>query len=475
MIRRLSILFCTCLISSASLAADYCDLDTALAAYNSAIKRQKLGDVEAAHKTFLELADHAVAPAQRHVAKYYLEESRDQNALENAVMWAQLAVWGGDQEAGQIFKRLVETSRYEVEQTGQDWARYWKPRQPDCRTPSTEDKGDDDFRTIGRFPVIRHEDLDEETFARVVTRLSEALETVDQVAPYFSSLVQLIPAFEIIHGEGTDRHIDWDANDGVLKISSGYFNDKTARQLSYSLALAVQRLLFAKIKDATFVDQIAVTFGSIKVYGSLYGDVKTKRFLKLAKDALKLSHKLPTVFYDQVKNLDEIHYMPPSRYHLSSLPYHDAFSHYDHMRSSPDRRMVVVNHKIGFESAEDLLLDLVKLGTQAQQHAVIDQLRAQVGGDRREDAILKALEGQMDEAKAIFSQNASRQKKLIDSWDEFGPEGIARFYCDAVYNQVKAAIVMKLQSNKVNRMVKFRECKKARDAWRNRKKIKSNN
>ena len=461
--------FCLCLFPISAEATDYCDVETALASYKTAMKRQALGDVEAAHKIFLDLAEQAIAPAQRHVAEYYLEESRDDSALENAIMWSQLAAWGGDLKAQQIVQRVIDSASHSVEKVGRDWATYWKPQQPDCTVPTHKDEGDDDFKTIGRFPVVRHEDVDEETFITFTERLREAVEIVDQTAPYFSSLIQLIPAFEIVEGKGTDRFVYWDEESGILQLSSGYLQDQTARQLSYMLVLSVQRHLFDNIKDAKFVDQIADAYGPVKIIGSLYGDVKTKRFISLFKDALKLAHKLPIVFYDKVNNLDEIYYMPPSRYHVSRLPSEKAYAVYDHKRSASDRRMAVFYHKVGFENAGEILIELVRLGTQAQQHMIIDSYRNKIGGKKREDAILKALEGNLDAAQSIFTQKASKQKELIEQWDEKGPDGIKRFYCEAVFSQIKAAIALNLEPNRVSRMVKMKNCKKAREAWKNRK------
>ena len=87
-------------------ANEFCDMDTALSAYKAAYNRKKFGNVESAQKTFLKLGNAGIAPAQRHVAEYYLEESREDMALENAIMWSQLAAWGGDDKAKDIVKDI---------------------------------------------------------------------------------------------------------------------------------------------------------------------------------------------------------------------------------------------------------------------------------------------------------------------------------------------------------------------------------
>jgi len=454
-----------CMVSTSALAADYCDMDTALASYKSAVQRKKIGDEEGAHKIFKDLAEASIAPAQRHLAQYYLEESREDMALEKAIMWSQLAAWGGDEDAQLIAKQAVEASRHQVSEIGLTWARDWRPVKPDCVVADLSKKNDDDFKTVSRYPVIRAENLDEDVFASFSIQLNEALRIVDQVAPYFSPLVELIPAFEIIPGEGADRFIQWDEDNDWVQISAAYLKDQSARQLSYSLVLTVQRRLFEKMKDAQFVDQISGNYGPVKFYGSLYGDVKTKKFLKLFHDAFKMARKLPVVLRDKVNSIDEIYYMPPSRYHFSRLPSKDVFASYDYKRSRPEKRMITVSHKIAFEDAAQIKLPINHPFPKPRNNTIIEGYKGQVDGKDREEAILKALEGELSAVQSLFSKKTSKHKEMIDAWDESGPDGINKLYCAATYDQMKAAIFLNIPANKVSRTVKMKGCKKARAAW----------
>ncbi len=463
-----ALIFATSLSLSphAAQATDFCDVETALSSYKAAFNRKKLGDEDSAFKSFMRLAEIGIAPAQRHVALYFLEESRENLAIENAIMWARLASWGGDKDAQKILKQSVEAARHAVVEAGLAWAKDWRPKKPDCFSVNASDEGDEDFKVIGRFPVIRAEGLDEETFSQFGLRLEEALLITDQVAPFFSPLADLIPAFEIIEGKGADRYISWDEDNGWLQVSSGYLRDKTSRQLSYSLILAVQRHLFNKIKDATFVDQIASNYGAIQLYGSLYGDVKTDRFITLLKEAIKNVRRLPVVMRDKVNLINEIHYMPPSRYHVSRLGQGKVFAYYDHMRSRPEKRIGVISQKVGFEQSNDVILDLVRIGTQIQQHMMIEGFKGKVDGKKREDAILRALQGDMDAVNDMFTNQVGKQKDLIEHWDKKGPDGVSKLYCEAAFWQVKAAAALKMSPNRVTRIVKFKGCKKARSAWK---------
>ncbi|SCA55216.1 exported hypothetical protein [Candidatus Terasakiella magnetica] len=463
---RLLLLLCLSLLPLKAHATDFCDMDTMLASYKAAFNRQKLGDLESAHNSFKKLAKAAVAPAQRHVAQYFLEESRADMALENAIMWAQLAAWGGDEKAKTILKQAVESARHSVSEAGLRWAAQWRPEDTSCFVGEAAKIDDDDFQIVGRFPVVRHENVDEEVFAAMVTRLSQALENVTKVAVYFTPLIDLIPAFEVIEGEGTDRFIQWDADNDWIKVSSGFLQDSSPRQLAYSLVLTVQRRLFSLIKDASFADQVGTHYGKIKIYGSLYGDVRTKRFLKLFKEAIKEVRKLPVVLRDKVNYLDEIHYMPPSRYHAIRLASTKRFALYDHVRSGPEKRMMIVAQKMAFEEVDQIILELVRVGHQAQQHTYIEGMRGQVDGKKRENAILKALEGDMQGVAEAFTKTTAKKKKEVAHWDKAGPDGIAKLYCESVNAQVKAAIALKIHENRFSRTVDLKNCKKARAAWR---------
>ncbi len=452
-------------IQQTAQANSFCDMDTALAAYKAAYNREKRGDLKGAFRTFEKLAQAGVAAAQRHVATFYLEESRDKMALEKAIMWSQLAAWGGDRDSEGIVKRAVDAARYQVAETGLSWARDWRPQAADCDVSGNGKQADDDFQVAGRFPVIRQEKVDEDLFAAFVTRLQAAIENVDQVAPYFAPLVELIPAFEVIEGKEADRYIAWDEDNDWVQVSSGFLQDDTARQLAYSLILTVQRRLFAGLKDAEFHDQIATHYGKIKIFGSLYGDVETKRFLGLMSEAIKEARNLPLVLRDKVNFLDEIYYMPPSKYHRKRFLSKQPFAVYDDKRSHGDKRMMIVTHEIAFETPKQLILELVRVGDLAQQHAQIEGVRGQAEGKQREQAILKALEGNLVDLNKAFSRQMEKNQELVKQWDEKGPDGIKEVYCASVFSQAKAAIALKVNPIEVSRTVEFRNCKKARKAW----------
>lgn len=446
-------------------ASGLCDLETVVATYKAALQRKKLGDLESAHRMFLPLAQAAVAPAQRHVAEYFFEESREEFALERAIMWSRLAAWGGDDVAQTLVNQAREAARHSVSEAGLKWAADWRPTQQGCYGGSSEKADDDDFKMVGRFPAIRNESVSEEQFALFVGRLFEAILIVEKVAPYFSSLLDFIPAFEVIDGDGSDRFIEWNDDTGWIHISTGYLGDETARQLSFSLILAVQRKLFSELEDAVFVDQIATHWGKTQIFGSLYGDVKTPYFLKTVLAALKRARDLPVVLRDKVNMIDEIYYMPPSRYHFSRFASEKHFAHFDHIRSDAHKKRVIFAHRLAFETPDQIVTYLVKLGSQAQQANRIDAIKAQVGGENREKAFLKALEGDPKEVFGLLGKKSDAQKKMVDEWEEKGPDGVSKLYCEAVYDQTKAAIFLEIPRTKFTNVVKFGSCAKAKKAW----------
>lgn len=448
-------------------ASGFCDLDTVLASYKAAYKQKKYGDIDRAHKNFLKLAEAGVAPAQRHVARYYLEESREDMALEKAVMWAQLAAWGGDLDAREMVKPVVQSVRYKVAETGMNWAKNWRPTRPNCYDgPNASKKEVKDVQVVGRYPIIRHEDVSEDVFVAFATRLKGAIDSVGDVAPYFAPLAQLIPAFEVLDGEGSDRYIRWQSENGWVQVSTGFLEDRSPRQLAYNLVLVVQRHLYGEISDAEFYDQISTRYGKIKIFGSLYGDVETPRFLSEVTEAIKQARELPVVLRDKVNFLDEIYYMPPSRYHHSRFPSTKLFSTYDHQRSQPQKRMMVVSHELAFQTPQQLILELVRAGEIAQQHSRIEALNGQVNGKARENAILEALQGDPIKVQEAFRANTAKSQKIVEQWEEKGPDNIERIYCASVYSQVKAAIALKMEPIHVTQSIKFKGCREARKAWR---------
>lgn len=467
----LAFIICAVLFSmlASGHAKAYCDLETVIADYKVALKRHKIGDIDQAFKQFLPLAQAAVAPAQRYVARYYLEESYEDQAIEKGIMWAQLAAWGGDQEAAQRAKAAIEGARYAVSDKGQAMARNWRSSAPECARGSEGFNDETAFKVVNGVALIKSEKVSDADALSFALRLQEALILADQVAPYFSPLIQLVSTVRIVEGRFTDRFIEWNEEKGWLDVSVTYKNDETARQLSYALMLAMQRQIFAQIEDADFVDQVADRYGKVKIYGSLYGDVGTKRFIELVKDAYVAVRDLPVRVRDKVNLLDEIHYMPPSRYHRSRLTPDKDVARYDVKRSGPERRVGIIGQEITFETPQELALYLVKLGTFAHQNLLIEQYQAELNGEGREEAILKALEGNMQAAQALFSDRLADRQKIVTRWYEKGPSEMAEFQCQAAVDQVKAALALKVQNISVTKIINFKGCKEARTLWQQRR------
>lgn len=449
-------------------AKAYCDLETVVADYKVALKRHKIGDIDQAFKQFLPLAQAAVAPAQRYVARYYLEESYEDQAIEKGIMWAQLAAWGGDQEAAQRAKAAIEGARYAVSDKGQAMARNWRSSAFECARGQDFDE-ETVFKVVDGVALIKDEKVSDAEALSFALRLQEALILADQVAPYFSPLAQLVSTVRVVQDRFTDRFIEWNEEKGWLDVSLTYRNDETARQLSYALMLAMQRQIFAQVEDAEFVDQVADRYGKVKIYGSLYGDVGTKRFIELVKDAYVAVRDLPVRVRDKINLLDEIHYMPPSRYHRSRLTPDKDVARYDVTRSGPERRVGVIGQEITFETPQELALYLVKLGAFAHQNLLIEQYQAELNGEGREDAILKALEGNMQAAQALFSDRLADRQKIVTRWYEKGPSEMAEFQCQAAVDQVKAALALKVQNISVTKIINFKGCKEARTLWQQKR------
>lgn len=440
-------------------------MEAVLSAFKLGQERKAFDDQEGAHHIFKGLADIALAPAQREVALYYRDESRDDLALEKAIMWAQLATWGGDHDAAKLVQQLIKASRHKVVEDGLAMAKNWLPFQSHCTIPASSDSVSEDFAVAGHIAIARHENVPVDAFLALADRLNRAFDTAQKVAPKFFPLAQLIPMIEIVPGEGTERFIDWQTKKGRYLVSSTYLLDDSERQLAYGLVLAVQRQIYKSIEGAIFKDPIGLSFGRIEIFGSLYGDVRTQEFLKTVLEAVKLSHELPSVLHDLVYQIDEIYYMPPSRYHHSSFTHFKEFMTYDHKRSGSSRRLVRINHEIGLIDPEGVLLELVKVGHFAREHVRIEGLRNSLEGKMREESLLKALEGKIMEETGLKTNQLQQAKEDVTLWDQKGPTGNPRIVCDAVLAQTKAAMRLKISPLKVSRFVQMKSCKQARTLW----------
>jgi len=127
---------------------------------------------------------------------------------------------------------------------------------------------------------------------------------------------------------------------------------------------------------------------------------------------------------------------------------------------------MVVTHEIAFQTVEELILELVRVGELAQQHVRIEGMKGQVNSKKREDAILQALQGNLKKMEEAFTGQTAKKQESVTAWEANGPDAVTKVYCESVYAQVKAAIALKMDAISASQTIKFRNCAKARKVWR---------
>jgi hypothetical protein len=381
------------------------------AAYGQAaalLKAKKYGRAVAGIKM---LADAGHGPAQRHLAIMLRDGVGLPKSKSGATLWSELAFRSGDKAAKPITRKLRagldQISRAVLDQRLKDW-RVARLSCNEGKLSALPVKAGDDGAAL--IPDITLGRLVDDRGAEIMRRrFGEIIQAALAQDPMARIYLDAVDAYELYTGGRYHRYAGWknSKSKNIMRVPTNVFNDKSLKFFARMLTLTAKRKLYGQTPDAEFDDPLVRIIGGIKVYGSVYPDIRNGRFFQAMRQAFVLAKQLRPPVTKYIEIIDEIHYNPISKHFNRSGPADAAAAYYNKILSFNGHRMMFVRRNVLYGSPLFFMQTFVHEGT----HAVQDQ-RAQ--RYNREVPKLKRRLSKLQERAKGNTRQANRVKKDIN-------------------------------------------------------------
>ncbi|MEO5337941.1 MAG: hypothetical protein H7841_13780 [Magnetospirillum sp. WYHS-4] len=255
-----------------------------------------------------------------------------------------------------------------------------------------------------------------------------------------------VKRIEVVPGSDRNgRYVGWKSGDeGILRIALASFLDDRPDFTGHALALAVAGRHGRLRPDDPYLRRLR---GKTLV-GSVYPDVKNEPFFAAMEKAFALAERLPPAQRKAFDAIDAIHYVPHSQHFLKGGTVDSVAGFYSQALGEPGNRMVFIRRGIQWTSEMGLLLLLVHEGTHVLQHGVIERAERN-GGDAD---MVAAWHGREKDDRGIAKR--------------------MRFECEAVANEIHAAVALDAPPELIEESQYVKLCDNARvllAQWRDRR------
>jgi TPR repeat protein len=357
------------------------------------------------------LADAGHGPAQRNLAIMLRDGEGLPKSKSGAALWSELAFRSGDKAAKPITRKLRagldEISRAVLDER----LKAWRVARLSCNggkfSALPVKAGDDGAAlipgmTLGRLVDDRGAEIARRRFPEII---QAALAQYTMARIYLDA----VDGYEFYTGGRYHRYAGWKKNKSknIMRVPTNVFNDKSPKYFAHMVILTAKRKLYAQTPDAEFDDPLVLVIGGIKVYGSVYPDIRNGRFFQAMRKAFVLAKQLRPPVTKYIEIIDEIHYNPISKHFNRSGAADAAAAYYNKILSFDGQRMMFVRRNVLYGSPLFFMQTFVHEGT----HAVQDQRAERYN---REVPKLKRRLSKLHERGQGKTPRANRVKKDID-------------------------------------------------------------
>lgn len=387
-----------------------CSSADIVAGYGQAIALLKAKKHGRALPGLKSLANAGHGPAQRHLAIMLRDGDGIPKSKSGAALWSELAFRSGDKAAKSITRKLRagldQISRAVLDER----LNSWRVARLSCnggKLAALPVKAGDDAQLIpdmtnGRLVDDRGAEIARRRFGEII----QAALAQDAMARIY---LDAVDSYELYSGGRYHRYAGWKNNKSknIMRVPTNVFNDKSLKYFARMVTLTAKRKLYAQTPDAEFDDPLVRIIGGIKVYGSVYPDIRNGRFFQAMRQAFVLARQLRPPVTKYIEIIDEIHYNPISKYFNRSGAADAAAAYYNKILSFNGQRMMFVRRNVIYGSPLFFMQTFVHEGT----HAVQDR-RAQ--RYNREVPQLKRRLSKLQERGKGKSPRANRVKRDIE-------------------------------------------------------------
>ena len=427
-------------------AAKSCSLAKIAAGYHSGLDHFQRRDYRGAWARWAPLARAGLGPAQRHVAAMFSRGAGVKVSPERAAFWSALAFRDGDLKSRRLAPalraKLDDRSRQRLSAGLKDW----RASRLDCAGSRIavvkKDVKSGPLNIPLRFERRVRPDLQQSLqrgFPAVVTM---ALNSVPASRLYLDT----IKTIEFYPAARYDRYVGWRVkpHQHMMRVSSASMDDQSPVYLAKTIVLSAKRRVYGRLSDATFADPYLRVIEGVKVYGSVYPDIRNGEFFKIVRRALAMAKDLPPKLRRYVDIIDEIHYSPLSKHYIRSGVSDALGAFYDRIIGADQNRLIFVRREPRFSSPLYYLGAFVHEGTHAVQDQLADRWNHQIPKLRHQLAKLEAA-GQTASAQAKqVRKDIDRKHKYVSNWlrgikTATGRIADISFECEALANEVETA------------------------------------
>ena len=398
-------------ISAGPAGAEACSSEDIVSGYGQAVALLKAKKYGRALPGLKSLADAGHGPAQRHLAIMLRDGDGLPKSKSGATLWSELAFRSGDKAAKSITRKLRAGLDEIARAVLDERLKAWRVARLSCngsKLSALPAKAGNDGAAL--IPDMINGRLVDDRGAEIARRrFGEIIQAALAQDPMARIYLDAVDAYELYTGGRYHRYAGWKNNKSknIMRVPTNVFNDKTLKYFAHMLTLTAKRKLYAQTPDAEFDDPLVRIIGGIKVYGSVYPDIRNGRFFQAMRQAFVLARQLRSPVTKYIEIIDEIHYNPISKYFHRSGAADAAAAYYNKILSFDGQRMMFVRRNVLYGSPLFFMQTFVHEGT----HAVQDQ-RAQ--RYNREVPKLKRRLSKLQERGKGKSPRAGRVKKDID-------------------------------------------------------------
>ena len=408
-------------------AAAACSSAEIVTGYAQALALIKAKNYSRALPAMKRLADAGHGPAQRHLAIMLQDGNGISKSKSGAAMWSELAFRSGD-KTGKSMTRKLRAGLDEISRAVLDERlKAWSAARLSCNGGKLSalpvkagDTGKDLIQdlALGRLVDDRGAEIARRRFPEII----QAALSQDPMARIY---LDTVDGYELYTGGRYHRYAGWKKGrkKNIMRVPTNAFNDKSLKFFARMVTLTAKRRLYAQTTDAEFDDPLVRIIGGIKVYGSVYPDIRNGRFFQAMRQAFVLARQLRPPVTKYIKIIDEIHYNPISKHFNRSGAADAAAAYYNKILSFNGQRMMFVRRNVLYGSPLFFMQTFVHEGT----HAVQDK-RAQ--RYNREVPKLKRRLSKLQQRGQGATPRAVRVKKDIDTKFDY----VSRWYRGVVSN-----------------------------------------
>ena len=331
-----------------------------------------------------------------------------------------------DREGAELSKTLMVGLSQEQQMAALKKAQEWRHDLSGCKTAQkATPKAISKYSfAYGPQVVTLERRIPKKMAPNVLKAMFQALDNI-ATAPQGPVLLSLLEELEVRMTNRYNRYVGWQkrGNRNVLVVSASFMLDDSPQFVVQAIAQELVRKSYEMMPGKELADPYVRVIKGKKLVGSIYPDVKNKKFFRTVKRSLEMAESLPESLRKNLNAVDEIRYNPASKHFTKNGGIDGTVAYFNRTLSSEDNRLIFIRRKMLWSSPLDTLLSLTHEGNHALQHRT-------------------AMNYQRDIARG---KGSDAKVNYLNTWNYRGPRNkaaaqfVKKFECEATMAEIAVA------------------------------------